>query len=176
MKKNDLQLFSTRNSRRAAAWMVVLLGFACYACARAADKFLTQGDAASVRQYNLSLWGMLVVAMLAAALWWGCATFSTGVCRHAIEEYSFLCSLLGIILVCIAAAAIFVFNHSIMDNNGQPHTMWFIFIFPAVFGFLMYCLPPVNLEKVIWPFGPRGIASVISAGILLGTVYLLFWE
>lgn len=176
MKKNDLQVFRARNSGRAAVWIAALLAFACWACAEAADKFRTQGDAASVRQYNLSIWGMLAIAVLAAALWWGCATFSTGACRHAIEEYSCLCSLLGIIFITGAAAVIFLLDHSILDNGGQPHTMWFIFIIPAVFGCLMYCLPPVNLEKVIWPFGPRIIASAISAVILAGTAYLLFWK
>lgn len=176
MNKNDLQVLKTRNSGRAAVWIVALLAFACWACAEATDKFRTQGDATSVRQYNLSIWGMLAIAVLATALWWVCATFSTGACRRILEEYSFLCSLLSTIFISSAAAVVFFFNHSILDNGGQPHTVWFIFIIPVVFGCLMYCLPPVNLEKIIWPFGPRTIVSAISAGILAGTVYLLFWK
>lgn len=172
--KNDLQIFKAHNSMRAAVWFAVLSIFYYCVCVSVTDKFLTQGDVVSVHQYNLSILGMCMIAMLATALWWSCATFFTGVGRRAIEEYSFLLSLFCIIFVIGAAAVIFSFNHSIMDNNGQMHTVRFVFVFPVLFGCLMYCLPPVNLEKVIWPFGPRFVALVISAGILLSTVYLLF--
>lgn len=174
MKKNDLQKFRERNGIRAAVWVVVLLFCAYYVCARVSDKFITQGDVVSVRQYYRSVIILLGIATLATALWWGCATFSTGVSRRAIEEYSFLGSLAFIILVIGATALICFYNHTIMDNNGQLHTVWFVLVFPVVFGFLMYCIPPVNLEKVIWPFGPRSIAWIVSAAILLGTIYLLF--
>lgn len=172
--KNDLQIFRARNIMRAAVWFVVLLIYSYCVYASVTDKFLTQGEVVSVRQYNLSIFGMCMIAVLVSALWWGCATFFTGVGRRAIEEYSFLISLFCIIFVIGAATVIFFFNHSIMDNNGQMHTVQFVFAFPVLFGCLMYCLPPVNLEKVIWPFGPRSIAWVISVGILLGTVYMLF--
>lgn len=173
-KNDDLTALKVHNAIRAAAWIAILLVFAWYACARAMDKFQTQGDMDSVHQYNHSIWVMCLIAVFAAALWWGCATFSTGLGRRKIEEYSFVGSLFCIILVLGAAWVISILHPSIMDLDGRPHTMRLVHVFPAVFGCLMYCLPPVNLEKVIWPFGPRIIASAISLVILLGTVYLLF--
>lgn len=174
MKKNDLQKFREKNGIRAAIWVMVLLFCAYYVRARVADKFMTQGDEVSVHRYNLSVVILLMIVTFATAFWWCCATFSTGVSRRTIEEYSFLGSLIFIILVIGATAIIGFYNHSIMDNNGQLHTVWYVLIFPVIFGCLMYCIPPVNLEKVIWPFGPRSIAWMVSAAIFLGTAYLLF--
>jgi len=173
MNKDDLRNVKVKNFILACVWIIVLLVLTFCIRARVVDEFLTQGDAVSVHEYNRFILFMWVITVLVAIIWWISATFLTGEVRRVIEEYSFLCSLACIILVIGAAVVIFGLNHIILDSDGQPYTLWFVFLFPVVFGCLMYWLPPVNLKKVIWPFGPRIVAVVISALILLFAVLFL---
>ena len=173
MKENDLQALMWENGLRAGIWVVVLLAGGFWSWVTISARYRSVGEADSVAHYILYCWLALAVVLLVTALWWISTTCCAGSVRRLVEENSFVCALVCILVVFAAVAVLFMRSCGIVDTNGNPQLDGYIFIFPALFGGLMYSLPPVNVAKVVWPFGVRLIPCAAMGAFLAAVV--CFW-
>lgn len=175
MTENDLQALKRSNAWRACVWLIVLLLLTIWSCIRVQYDYQAVGQAESVSHYVACLWGTWAVVSASAVLWWLITTWCTGQVRSLVEESSFAGSLIFVAAVFAASGALFFLSGGILDTNGHPQPDGYMFALPCAFGCLMYCVPPVNVEKVIWPFGTRFLPGLgFGAGLAAVAVrYLL---
>lgn len=119
---------------------------------------------------------ILVVSVLTGIIFLAlffCLTLSRNSLRESLECKSFAWIMsLGIVLL-IVAFYFFFKCPGIKDNNGNIHVLTKIFCFPAIYFWLMFFLPPVNIMYVVLPGSLRVRLGVAAIFMIIMVVFLL---
>lgn len=144
--------------------------------------YVSVGQAGSIQKYFQGLSIECCITIALTVTWWLPAVLPPSPiitpptwlleCRYRSEECSFSRSIIYCSVAFVSAAIIKLTYTGILDKNGNMHGMWFVFILPSLYGFMMYALPPDGIKKVILP---SAWLRVVALAIMAAACALFFF-
>lgn len=171
---DSISYMKSQNRNRMIVWGVVLL--ACVLLIQMIPMwYLEEYNVGSVDSFNRKIVeeGLYIGAL--AILWWFLTTSKYEFCfglHNYFERHSFTGALLFNIL---AFLGLLVFisgeGNKIYTDNNRYYFLRCPLILPAMFVFLMYIAPPINIQEVLLP--KKALRSVFVAVSTLLIIYAL---
>ena len=177
----SVRYMKASNLTTLALWVLVLTLFSVLTQHFVAGEYQHVGAAESVRSFRgMLVWDSAYILVL-SLVWWFAVTNEFSSCagiRDLFERRTFNCAVVFSALALFGPVAIGLFGEfGIAASNGHFYPLHCPFIPSAVFICLMYLLPPVNIQKVIFPGKSRrelvaGLAGLAAVGLLITDFFI----
>lgn len=173
----SIKYMKKSNVIRAIFWVIVLAICVVAIQLLVANQYRQIGTAESVRNFRQMLKLGWIYLLCLSLIWWFGATNEFAACaaiRDFFERRSLHCAAGFDILAFVGVLIIDLRGgFGILAQNDHFYTLYCPFILSAVFICLMYAVPPVNIQEVVFPGKGRRWLTAGLAGLVAAVLFIV---